>query len=359
MELQWIDHVNNAHNINTVNRDGSVGRLYGNSSTKQKYPATFQTRQFCNFRPAGTGPFSRQIAKICRPVGCAGAENDLCRWARYTKTTENSSDGGFRPEIFICQTVDNCEQVNLVARTENRDVNNAPAPEKGAPAGNAVGEVYLSEQTKQLLGRRIAAASPAKKILIMAPDVELSLLTAGGLQEPNALWTAAATNYVTEFTAQYLTKLGHEVAIYKDGAHDLRADMSQDLINLHEAVGKSIFLYQYPGMFQLPTKKSGKFDWKLGASVRAIGDAYGADLGLFFFVRDSYSSGSRVAAQVLMAALFGAHLQGGTQVGFVSLVDMKNGDILWYNRLISTSGDLRTFEPAFNATESLLENIPL
>ncbi len=193
----------------------------------------------------------------------------------------------------------------------------------------------------------------------MTPDVELSTLSAGGVTEPNALWSNVANNYITEFTSQYLTGLGHQVSIYQDGQHGVDTIAAQELSNLHDVVGRSIFAFQYPGMLQLPNKKNGVFDWQLGRTTKGIGDAYNADLGLFFFVRDSYSSGSRIAAQILVAVLFGAHVQGGTQLGFVSLVDMKTGEIVWYNRLFDGSGDLRTFEPAFKATNSLLENIPL
>ena len=66
-----------------------------------------------------------------------------------------------------------------------------------------------------------------------------------------------------------------------------------------------------------------------------------------------------MAAQILAAAILGVGIQGGQQVGFISLVDLETGNILWFNRLISGGGDLRTLEPAFNATDNLLEDIPL
>ncbi len=260
----------------------------------------------------------------------------------------------FGREFLLCDASDKCEQVLPISQPDKTYTG-----EEGKVDDSLIGDVLMSEQTGSLFGQQLPAIAAGKRIVLMEPDIELSLLTAGGLQEPNALWTSAAKGYVTELSAQYFQKLGHAVTVYSDTANGLDAKTGQDLINLHEAVGQSIFIYQYPGLLQLPTKETGAFNWKLGKTTKQLKQAYGADLGLFIYMRDSYSSGSRVAAQFLMAALFGAHIPGGQQVGFVSLVDMETGDIVWFNRLHSTTGDLRTFGAALNATDALLKDIPL
>ena len=265
---------------------------------------------------------------------------------------------GLGREFILCDASSNCEKI-IPKSSTNKTVSNNYGKESISNVSDIIASVELSNSTNSLFGTKLSKVTAGKRILIMDPDIELSALTAGGLQEPNALWTSAAKGYVTEITAQYLQKLGHTVTLYKDGANNVDTKTGQDLINLHEAVGQSVFLYQYEGLFQLPTKKNGNFNWKLGKTAKQLKDGYGADLGLFVYLRDSYSSGSRIAAQFLMAALFGAHIPGGQQVGFVSLVDMNTGDIMWFNRLYSTTGDLRTFGAAFNATDALLEDLPL
>ncbi len=267
---------------------------------------------------------------------------------------------GFGKEIWLCETDTDCVPVRINAATNANNISGESRPGTSAsPAENIIGEVELSDETLKLVGKKIDGGLDGKKILIMTPDVELSLLTAGGLTEPNALWTSTAKGYVTEFMAQYFTDMGYGVAIHSDDAQLVPTETAQDLIDLHEDVGKSIFLYQYNTLFQLPTKKDGSFNWKLGKTAQDLKKAYGADLGVFVYMRDSYSSGSRVAAQFLAAAILGVGIPGGQQVGFISLVDLETGNILWYNRLVSGGGDLRTFEPAFDATENLLEDIPL
>ncbi len=52
-------------------------------------------------------------------------------------------------------------------------------------------------------------------------------------------------------------------------------------------------------------------------------------------------------------------MPGGQQVGFASLVDLETGDIVWFNRLVSGVGDLRTAEPARAAVDDLLADFPL
>jgi hypothetical protein len=62
---------------------------------------------------------------------------------------------------------------------------------------------------------------------------------------------------------------------------------------------------------------------------------------------------------VASALLFGVVPQGGMQLGFASLVDLQTGQIVWFNRLVSPAGDLRTPEAAEKAIQELLVNNPL
>ena len=111
-------------------------------------------------------------------------------------------------------------------------------------------------------------------------------------------------------------------------------------------------LFQQMGFSKLPTKTS-PLDWTLGPGTNDLRTRTGADYGMFVFVRDTYSSGTRKAMMMLGMA------NGGTQGAFVSLVDLRTGNIVWFNRLGSTNGDLRTDAPARDVVNNLLEGIPL
>jgi hypothetical protein len=115
-----------------------------------------------------------------------------------------------------------------------------------------------------------------------------------------------------------------------------------------------VLLHQYLPQFALPSK-DGKFDWSLGPSVAAVSRAHDADYALFLFVRDSYATAGRVAV-IVVGALLGVGVQGGTQVGFASVVDLRTGDIVWFNRLLRPQGDLRTPEAAAETVRALVSD---
>ena len=96
----------------------------------------------------------------------------------------------------------------------------------------------------------------------------------------------------------------------------------------------------------------------MGPKVRVLRKKHNADYALFVYIRDSYTSGGLAVAIFLAAAIFGVGLQGGTQVGFASLVDLDSGDIVWFNRLFRGTGDLRERIPAEETVSILLTNFP-
>jgi hypothetical protein len=86
--------------------------------------------------------------------------------------------------------------------------------------------------------------------------------------------------------------------------------------------------------------------------------SFDADYALFVYFRDSFASGGRVAL-IFFGALMGVGIPGGQQIGFASLVDLRSGDVIWFNRLFKETGDLRKPDSAFQGTKSLLTDLPL
>jgi len=201
--------------------------------------------------------------------------------------------------------------------------------------------------------RREAGRTPT--IVVMPLDVELAQLTAGGLPEPQSEWTEAAHKHMRAALEEEARSRNLKLT-YFDGERGSAEDRqtSLDLVKLHRAVGGSVLLHQYVQGFALPSKE-GRFDWSLGPSAAAISRGHEADYALFIFVRDSYATAGRVAV-MLVGALMGVGMQGGTQVGFASVVDLKTGEILWFNRLIRPQGDLRTPEAAAETIKALVSD---
>jgi hypothetical protein len=190
-------------------------------------------------------------------------------------------------------------------------------------------------------------------IVLMPLDVELSQLTAGGLEAPHAEWTEVAHKHMRAALEAEAQKRNVKLVDYQPdrGSAEDQAT-SLELLKLHRAVGGSVLVHQYLAGYGLPSKE-GKFDWSLGPAVEAISRSHEADYAMFLFVRDSYATAGR-AAVIVVAALLGAGVPGGSQVGFASVVDLKTGDITWFNRLIRGTGDLRTPEAAVETVKVLV-----
>jgi hypothetical protein len=107
---------------------------------------------------------------------------------------------------------------------------------------------------------------------------------------------------------------------------------------------------------QLPNNER-RFDWSLGPGVSLIGEKYDADYLLFVFYRDYQASGGRVAFAILAAAA-GVGVSTGYEGGFASLVDLKTGDVVWFNSVAVGAGEMRDPNGARTAVERLFKDIP-
>lgn len=193
---------------------------------------------------------------------------------------------------------------------------------------------------------------PASRVVVAPIDVELFEMGLGGTLEPKADWTANAQKHMADALRAHATRLGMTL----DALDDVKADEFAEILQLHGAVAGAIALHHYQGNMAPPTK-AGRLDWSFGPILQPLRDATGARYALFTWVRDSYASAGRKAGMVI-GAMFGVGLSGGIQVGYASLVDLDSGQVLWFNRLVSGSGDLREPVPAQASVVELLRNFP-
>ena len=199
----------------------------------------------------------------------------------------------------------------------------------------------------------IAWSSGGKTIVLATPDIELSELTAGGAEAPRADWTGSAIALTRKEIAATLAARGVAVAEADTGAN---VGESQ-IVKLNSAVGQAILLHLYYSPIKLP-EKGAALDWTLGPGVAVLHDKYHGDYALFVHLRDSYSSTGRQALMGV-AALLLVPVPGGFQSGFASLVDLRTGRIVWFNRLLSVNGDLRNANDARDTVGELLKGLPL
>ncbi len=201
---------------------------------------------------------------------------------------------------------------------------------------------------------RLESVEANPRIVLMPPDIRYYLLTAGGVPEPHAEWTEAAqANFTTAFD-DYARGIGADLKVVDPdnvGATEIRFE------KLHSAVGLSILQHHF-GMMKLPTKENGEvFDWSLGPEARMLAEEHDADYGMFVYYRDYQASGGRVAFAILAAAA-GVGVPTGSEHGFASMVDLRTGDIVWFNVVNAGSGEMRQEQGAATAVRTLFRDLP-
>ncbi len=201
----------------------------------------------------------------------------------------------------------------------------------------------------------IGWTAPTKRVLLVEPDVKLGELDAGGTIDWRADWSKAGTAFIAQDIKGALAARG----IDAPESGTLTDPHEVQLVKLHDAVGGAILLHTVNGggAFKLPTK-SDPLDFTLGPGVKDLRQKFGADYAMFVTVRDSYTTTGRAFLMLGMAAL-GVGISGGQQAGFVTLVDLRTGNVVWFNWLNSQNGDLRTPAPAQKVVDNLLKGLPL
>lgn len=195
-------------------------------------------------------------------------------------------------------------------------------------------------------------------VVVIEPDIQLSEVLAGGVQEPRREWTENARRLYPAAVRSRLTAAGKttlpDYVIDDDMPPESRLGQ---IIRLNEAVSLSVLAYTQPGN-ELATKGD-RLDWTLGPGVEELRKATGADYALFTYVRDSYTSGGRKALRIIGFLALGGDIGGGTQIGVTTLVDLRTGQVVWFNFLARQTGDLRDPKGARDTVDDLLKGLPL
>ena len=221
-------------------------------------------------------------------------------------------------------------------------------------------------QTRQFADVQFTPPQGDYRLLVMRPDVTVGSITTGGMVEPRADWTEQArANLITALKAQQSERGGRVLVVERrDQLPGMSPETVAELERLHSAVGNSIALHKYLGAY-LPTKRGKGLDWTLGADAVELGRKTGYDYALFLHAEDSIASTGRVALQVLGVAGcfigFCAPSGGSNQFAYASLVNLRTGEVVWFNVLQTGSqlpgvkfGDIRTPQGAAQMVERLL-----
>jgi len=222
-------------------------------------------------------------------------------------------------------------------------------------------------QTRQFADVQFTPPQGNYKLLVLRPDVTVGSLTTGGMVEPRADWTdQARASIIAALRAQQASRGGQVQFIERrTELPGVTADELADVERLNYAVAESIVIHKYLGDY-LPTKRGKGLDWTLGEDAVRLGQKTGYDYALFLHAEDQVASTGRVALGVIgLAGCFvgfcAPNVGGATQLDYASLVDLKTGEVVWFNVVQAGSqipgikfGDLRTPEGAEQMVERLL-----
>jgi hypothetical protein len=225
-------------------------------------------------------------------------------------------------------------------------------------------------QTRQYADVQFTPPQGNYKLLVLRPDVTVGSLTTGGMVEPRADWTEQArTNIVAALRAQQAAR-GGDVTIL-ERRNQLQGVSDQEVAEverLFAAVGESIVLHKYLGEY-LPTKRGKGLDWTLGEDAVHLGQKTGFDYALFMHAEDEVASRGRIALGVLgiagcLVGFCAPNIGGATQLDYAGLVDLKTGEVVWFNVVQAKSevpgikfGDLRTPQGAAQMVDRLLNRM--
>ena len=222
-------------------------------------------------------------------------------------------------------------------------------------------------QTRQYADIQFSPPQGDYKLLVLRPDVSVGSVTTGGMVEPRADWTESArTNITAALRAQQAAQGGQVLVVEKrTEIPNVSTETVAEIERLNYIVDQSIVLHKYMGVY-LPTKRGKGLEYTLGREAVEFGQKTGFDYMLFLHAEDSFASRGRVALQVLgIAGCFvgfcAPNIGGGKQLAYASLVDLRTGEVVWFNVLQAGTqvaginlGDIRTPEGAAQMVERLL-----
>lgn len=204
------------------------------------------------------------------------------------------------------------------------------------------------------------------RIVVFRPDVHVGSLGAGGVDSPNADWTATArANMQKAFEAAAESREA-QLEFLGDPEGE-NAKLLNDYRGLFQVVSQEILAH---GVFtdRFPTKlaprdpkqagKRYKLDWTMGAETRRLREATGADYAMFVYTYDSYGDAGRKAAQIVLLLLASTYVPAGVHVGYAGLVDLNTGDVVWFNADVAVGGDPREVDGATKRVSQLMAGFP-
>ena len=175
----------------------------------------------------------------------------------------------------------------------------------------------------------------------MPVDASIHVITTGGTREEWEDWTQQSHTNLSSALRKDLSSREIEIIPSRKLGTTVKWDPDHaPMIKLHEIVSGAII-----GARQLPSKRhvldeTGDLNYSLAETGLDLADSYSADYTLQVHVNASYAS-TRRAAGAIVAAISGIFLESDGQCAVASLVDLRDGSIIWFGTALGTIVDTR------------------
>ena len=184
------------------------------------------------------------------------------------------------------------------------------------------------------------------KLLVLPVSVSIREISAGGVVQEDPIWSKEGESVMTLAVNEFFAKRGTTTSLKTmPELSNEEEELVHEHILLYDAVASQAYIAaNVPayGWSHLATD----FHYTLGNGLRFLKQKSGADAALIVIGYDNISTGGRKAL-VAIAALAGVGMPLGSSKVLVGVVDLEDGDILWFQHSFAQGNlDLRKPEDA-------------
>ncbi|NIR61498.1 MAG: hypothetical protein GWO02_19395 [Gammaproteobacteria bacterium] len=200
-------------------------------------------------------------------------------------------------------------------------------------------------------------ASAPERMVLLPVDIEVSEISAGGVEEEVPAWSEAATENVERALQGYAAGRDSMSLVEAPTLSREERRRVEEHLALYDVVGGNAFRYT-----NLPVAawrhKIREFDYTLGSGLAFLREKTGAEAAVVVIGSDQISSSGRKALMVV-GAVAGVEVQKGTSFLSAGVIDLRTGNLLWLNYAADYGGrDLRKAEDATAMVNGMLSSYP-
>jgi hypothetical protein len=208
------------------------------------------------------------------------------------------------------------------------------------------------------------ATGEVRRVVVLQPEFRVFVQSAGGTREIEPGWTEQAQNALALAVERHLR---HDprfaVAAPVEPATAEEATLLREHVELFKVIASnSSMMIRFGG--KAWQEKKLQYDYTLGDGLALYGDRSNADYAFMIGGAQVKQTGGSVFMQLALAGTLGVVMPGGGTYLMLALVDMRTGDIVWFNSLEGgevfgmTGSDLRKEGTADEIVGRLFDPFP-